>query len=109
MSDSSKPTNIVVLVTALGKPVFQFFTDRDEFPATATYWRDRVFVLGYQGDIAGHPTAAGLLPTGTLGAIYVEAEPWRLALGNLDKPRPRRRARKTAKILRFPMREAGNG
>lgn len=82
-----KPTKMVSLITRDGAFLVHFETDRDEFSPIATHERDRVFILASTtGD----------------SVVYVELEPWRISGKTIDTPKPRKRWRKTATIIRFP-------
>lgn len=73
-SNSSAARRVVVLLTSSGMPVSVFATDRRVFPELATHDRDRIFRRTFQGDLAG----LAELPQGVHGAIYVEADAWRI-------------------------------
>lgn len=91
------PKQAVILVNSDGVPVFVFETDREELPPVATWLRDRIFHLDFQGDLgvlAGFPFALH-------GAVYVEAQPWRISMATIDKPRATKRRRWSAVILPF--------
>jgi hypothetical protein len=103
------PHRVVVLIAANGNILTHFSTDRIEFPAIATHDRDRIFSLIFTGDLAALPNLD--MPAGLVieGAMYKEVAAWRISHKTVDKPRPRKRAHKSAQILPFLRKEATNG
>ena len=93
----------VILVSSEGKTLAERDTDRTEFPTVATWSRDRIFLLSFQGRFRD---LRADWPNDAEGAIYVEYEPWRISMKSLDEPRPARRRRKSAVILPFRGRAA---
>lgn len=87
---------VMVLLAAGGIPLAIFETDRTEFPVVATWARDRVFLLRHQGDLTAHG-----MPEGVEGAVYVEADPWRINMRSIDRPTSRAPRRRSARILPF--------
>jgi hypothetical protein len=102
---SPQVLRMVVLFSFEGNPVTSFTTDRDTFPDIATHDRDRVFRLIYQGDITSMTDIDPSAGTVIQGAVYQEAEAWRISTRTIDKPRPVKRRRKSATILPFRRKE----
>jgi hypothetical protein len=97
------PLRVVVLISTGGQIVTHFGTDREEFPLIATHDRDRIFKLIHKGELT---KLRGMeMPHGITihGAVYHEIEAWRISGRTIDKPRPSKRRRKSAKIYQFPM------
>ncbi|WP_107719228.1 MULTISPECIES: hypothetical protein [unclassified Novosphingobium] len=93
---------VVVLVSSQGAIVTHFATDRDHFPPVATHDRDRVCTLAFQGELTGLPGLEWPSCIAVQGAIYREADIWRISGRTIDVPKPAKRRRKTAQILPFP-------
>jgi hypothetical protein len=92
---------IVVLVSSQGAIVTHFATYRDHFPPVATHDRDRVFTLAFQGELTGLPGLEWPSCIAVQGAIYREADIWRISGRTIDVPKPAKRRRKSAQILPF--------
>ena len=101
---ASTSERMVFLIAKAGNILTHFATDREEFPAIATYERDRIFKLMFRGDLATLRDIG--LPSGIVieGAMYHEIDAWRVSSRSINKPRPRKRPRRTAKIFHFPRR-----
>lgn len=103
------PRHLVLLVNAAGDVLVHFDSDRDFYPEIATFDRDRIFKLHYVGGFIPDGDGWASSPSSDYrGAVYIEADAWHISTKTVDKPKPRKRPRKTAKILPF-VRPAGGG
>lgn len=101
------PKRMIIFVSLAGDIIAHFLTDRESFAEVATLDRDRIFRRVFAGDLTSLPDMG--MPSGAVvsGALYQEAEAWRINNRTIDNPTPRARRRRTATIIPFPVRKGG--